>query len=339
MVIKSAGTGSLAYSEIASEFGSPKNNNIGAYRVSQTVGALSNLALDNSSNHAPLIPQSGQIRFSDFYGKRLNMVVDFYSGGTVYRQVGKSRYDANAVTVIGGFKKRPKSAAGTRVFIHVNKFIGSAKGGSTVCALRTGSFGSTCLLNVDVGGSGRILGAGGNGGKGADNENKGGGNGGNGTSGLGVNQTTTVKVFSGGIISAGFGGGGGGGGAYDTDKFDDELASGGGGGGGAGLPGGSGGPGGESWGSDGGGGGGGSTFSRGGGGGGGNADGEAKGGKGGNGGQNGSGAGGGGNGGGEKRSGGGSGGGNGYWLCSGGNSVSLLNSGSVRGGSTSAGGS
>lgn len=337
MVIKSAGTGSLAYSEIASEFGSPTNNNIGAYRVSQTVGGLSNLALDNSSNHVALIPQTGQIRFSDFYGKRLNMVVDFHSGGTVYRQVGKTRYDANAVTVIGGFKNKPKNPSGSRVFIHVNKFIGSAKGGSTTCALRTGSFPGT-LLNVDVGGSGRILGAGGDGGQGADNQGKNGGNGTNGTSGLGVNQTTTVKVFSGGIISAGFGGGGGGGGAYDTDKFDDELASGGGGGGGAGLPTGSGGPGGNSWEADGSPGANASTFSRGGGGNGGD-QGEAKGGKGGDGGQNGSGAKGGGSGSGEKASGGGSGGGDGFWLCSGGNSVSLLNSGSVRGSQTGSGGS
>ena len=69
MTIKNSGS-SLSFTEISNEFGQPPGKNIGAYRVSQNVGSLSNLPLDSG------IPQSGQIAFSDFYGKRLNNVVD-----------------------------------------------------------------------------------------------------------------------------------------------------------------------------------------------------------------------------------------------------------------------
>lgn len=61
MTIKASGS-SLSYTEIAAEFGSPTGKNLGAYRVSQTVGTLT-LPLDAG------IPSSGTIRFSDFYSK------------------------------------------------------------------------------------------------------------------------------------------------------------------------------------------------------------------------------------------------------------------------------
>ena len=69
------GSGRISFSDIRNEFGTPRNNNIGAYRVSETYGAMSNLPLDNG------IPQSGRINWSDFYNKRLNLIVDCYSGG------------------------------------------------------------------------------------------------------------------------------------------------------------------------------------------------------------------------------------------------------------------
>jgi len=65
----------ISFSDIRNEFGTPRDNNIGAYRVSETYGAMSNLPLDDG------IPQSGRINWSDFYNKRLNLIVDCYSGG------------------------------------------------------------------------------------------------------------------------------------------------------------------------------------------------------------------------------------------------------------------
>ena len=244
MPIKSSGT--LSFTNIKDEFGLPPNKNFGAYRISQTVGDLSNLALDNDDSFNALIPKSGEIKFSDFYNKRLNVIVNFYSGNQETRPAtGKSKYDANKVTVLGGFKARPTSTAGIKVYLHVNKSIGSAKGSSTLCALRTGSFSSSATVYVDVGDNGGIYGAGGNGGNGGGCG--GGGNGGNGTSALGV-QTSGVKVRvkSGGRIQAGYGGGGGGGGGHnDPDKnTQDHASKGGGGGGGAGYPTGTGGAGG-----------------------------------------------------------------------------------------------
>ena len=50
------GSGRISFSDIRNEFGTPQNNNIGAYRVSETYGAMfGNLPLDNG------IPQIGRI--------------------------------------------------------------------------------------------------------------------------------------------------------------------------------------------------------------------------------------------------------------------------------------
>ena len=74
MAIKGSGS-SLSFSEIEAEFGSNGSRSLGAYRLTQNVGSLSNLPLDSG------VPTSGTIKFSDFYGKRLNIVVDCFSGG------------------------------------------------------------------------------------------------------------------------------------------------------------------------------------------------------------------------------------------------------------------
>ena len=47
MTIKSSGS-SLSFTEITNEFGMPSGKNLGAFRVSQSVGSLSNLPLDTS---------------------------------------------------------------------------------------------------------------------------------------------------------------------------------------------------------------------------------------------------------------------------------------------------
>ena len=188
-------SGSISASQISNEFGQTTNISFGAYRVSQSVGTLSNLPLDTG------IPQSGSISFSDFYSKRLNIVVDFHSGGTESRQTARARYDNNNVTVIGGFKTRPSSGAGSRVITNVNKTIGSAQGNINNVALRTGSWESNTNLEMEIGSSGQLFGAGGNGG-GA------GGGGGNGTSALGIDYQPII-VTNRGYIQAGGGGGGG----------------------------------------------------------------------------------------------------------------------------------
>ena len=237
MAVKSSG--SLSFSEIESEFGSNNSRSLGNYRISQSVGTLSNRPLDIG------IPQgNSQIAFSDFYGKRLNVVVNFHTGGTEYRQNAKSRYNSNSVTVIGGF--RGKKQAGSKILIHVNKTIGSSQGSDSTVALRTGSWHSDVVLSVDIGSSGRLYGAGGDGGEGSDSFSDAGSNsatsGGNGTSALGIeHEETAVNIQSGGRIRCGFGGGGGGSGARQVDRGADRSACGGGGGGGAGLPAGNGG--------------------------------------------------------------------------------------------------
>jgi len=68
------GSGPISLSQISSEFGLPPSKNFGAYRVSETYSALTNMPLDTG------VPQSGPIKFSDFYNKKLNIIVDCYSG-------------------------------------------------------------------------------------------------------------------------------------------------------------------------------------------------------------------------------------------------------------------
>ena len=239
MAVKSSGS-PLSFSEIEAEFGQNSDRDLGEYRVSQTVGGLSNQPLDTG------IPQSGAIKFSEFYDKRLNVIIDYHSGSTENRPtVAKTRYDAAAGTgthtVIGGFATRPANSSGTKTRIHINKTIGSSNSNVNNCAVRTGTgWNAGTILTVEVGSSGAIYGAGGNGGEaGTSDSEKDGANGGSGSSGLGV-QFSGTTVINNGVISAGYGGGGGGG----YRKVDREelfsgpvyAASGGGGGGGQGLP-------------------------------------------------------------------------------------------------------
>ena len=237
-------SGQISYSDIQNEFGSPGNGGMGAYRVSQSVGTLNNLPLDSG------IPQSGQISFSQFYGKRLNCVTNLYSGSTDYRINARTIYNnsTNNVTCIGNFRTRPSNPDGKRHFININKTFGSAKSGNKfVAAVRTGTWGGSSTVSVDIGGSGRIFGAGGNGGNGRSGaSDQPGFNGGNGTTALAIEHNgTVVNHASGALVTCGFAGGGGGGSSRQEDS-QDRTAGGGGGGGGAGLPAGSGSTGGNS---------------------------------------------------------------------------------------------
>ena len=331
MTIKSSGS-SLSFSEIESEFGANGSRSLGGYRTTQSVGSLSNLPLDSG------IPTSGQIKFSDFYSKQLNVVVDCHSGSREDRISARGdKWNNNAVTVIGGF--RSKKESGSKIIINVNKKFCSNKDQQNRCALRTGSWDGSATVQVDIGGSAQILGAGGDGGKGADGINNNGNPGGDGSSGLGIEQNNvTVNISSGAVLRAGFGGGGGGGGGRQTDKRRDRRAGGGGGGGGMGCPPGNGGQGGSTGGGYGSGsgqpGGAGTETSGGGGGGGGNNGNQAYGGVGGSGGQASGNAGGGQN----RNTSGGSGGANGAAIRRiSGYNVTINNNGSITGSTTDTG--
>lgn len=270
------GESPISFSQIRTEFGDGTNTSTSPVRLGQyrrddasfsnkTVGSFSNQPIDTG------IPTSGTINVDAFHGKSLNVIVDYHSGsadeGGTRPEDAKSRYGSSASSlgnssgkwnVIGGYKNPNSNSAGTKVKINVNKGIGSqAVGGNGVeiCALRTGTWDANTILSVDVGGSGKIRGAGGDGGPGGDNENAG-SNGEEGNSALGIQYSgTTVNVASGGQIICGYGGGGGGGGDFQEDGFmfsdQERYAGGGGGGGGAGIPAGAGADGGEANGSGG----------------------------------------------------------------------------------------
>ena len=237
---------SISMGQIANEFGytdSPRTK-LGDYRTlangsnyPQTIGALSFSSICGTGSVAT---GNSPISMSQFRGQQLQQVVNFWASGKGgFRLNAKNRYNNNSsgdVAVVGNYRTRPSNSSGTKVHIHVNQAIGSERFDQDHCALRTGTWDSSTTLQVDVGGSGRIQGAGGFGGDGANGATNG-NQGGAGTSGLGVEYSPTqVNIASGGIISGGFGGGGGGGGAHDHDHKSERTASGSGGGGGAGLP-------------------------------------------------------------------------------------------------------
>ena len=238
MALQASGT--MKYSQIIAEFGTPNNGGLGEFRLGggENVGSLSNLPLDNG------VPVSGQIKFSDFYSKRLNQVVDLHSiGNNTTRQDAKDRWSNGNVHVVGSTKTgktQPPDTIDDRVIINVNNTIGSAKGTQTHCALKTGTWDSGTILEIEIGASGKLYGAGGDGGDGGSANNGKGEDGGVGSSALGIQYACTVNNL--GVIQSGYGGGGGGGGREQTTGGGKKTpavnngAPGGGGGGGAGLP-------------------------------------------------------------------------------------------------------
>ena len=255
------GENPISFSQIRTEFGDGTNTSSSPVRLGQyrrddsafnnkNVGGLTNLPLDTG------IPTSGTINVDSFHGKKLNVIVDYYSGSTENRPSdARTKYQAASASgnrvVVGGYKDRViDDSSGSKVIIHVNKTIGSAKDAVTRCAVRTGTgWESGTDLSIEVGGSGKIFGAGGNGGNGcpAESGGLGGIDGDTGSSALGISYSgTVVNLKSGALIRHGYGGGGGGGGSNGIEEaggqdslFLEHLGSG--GGGGAGLPGGTGG--------------------------------------------------------------------------------------------------
>ena len=214
MTIKSSGT-QLGFQEIEAEFGAQSPRSLGSYRHTQTVNGLVFNGIDSG------IPTSGEIKFSDFYSKSLNIVVDCFSGGDEFRINAKNnKWNNNSIVIINP-STVSKKETGTKITIRVNKKFGSDKSQDTNCALRTGTWNNPASVVVDLGSSAKILGAGGNGGRGADGITNPGVAGGDGSSGLGIeHQGTIVNYRSGSVIRAGFGGCGGGGGGRETSKPD-----------------------------------------------------------------------------------------------------------------------
>ena len=266
MTIKSSASPNppLSFTEIETEFGDNPARSLGQYRrdapsndfknASPTGSSLSNLPLDTG------IPTGATeaIKFSDFYGKKLNIVIDYYAdvqnlnkqaaGNNTMAATWRYQNQSERVKVVGGFRSRPLGSVasnyaftagdwqgGKKIFINVNQTIGGRKDNDrSDVALRTGNWPSGTELQVDIGSNGFLTGAGGDGGAGGSYD---GGNGGTGTSALGVEYPATIN--NGGVIRCGYAGGGGGAGAANdpSDKSTTDFGrSGGGGGGGAGLP-------------------------------------------------------------------------------------------------------
>ena len=199
-------SGQIKYSEIIAEFGTPNSGGIGEYRLSENVGSLSNLPLDTG------VPQSGQIKFSDFYSKKLNHVVDLYSiGNNTSRQNAKDRWNNGNVHIVGSTKTgktQPPDTIDDRVIVNVNATIRSAKGTQTHCALRTGTWDSNTTLEIEIGTSGKLYGSGGDGGAGGSANETPGTDGQTGSSALGIQYPCTINNL--GVIQSVYGGGGGG---------------------------------------------------------------------------------------------------------------------------------
>ena len=259
MTIKASGN-PLAFSEIEAEFGTTPARSLGQYRsddASFTNKSFSGSSLSNITLDAG-IPASGEIKFSQFYGKKLNLVVDYYAdvanlnkqaaGNNTMAATWRYQNQAERVKVVGGFRSRPIGAVssnyvltagdwqgGKKIIVNVNQTVGGRKDNvRSDVALRTGNWPSGTELQIDIGPSGFLTGSGGDGGNGGSYD---GGNGGNGTSALGVEYPATIN--NNGVIRCGYGGGGGGAGAANdpSDKSTTDFGrSGAGGGGGAGLP-------------------------------------------------------------------------------------------------------
>ena len=247
-------SGTITAQNIIDEFGNSNTNggmSLGAYRFqsNQTIGSLTFDRLDNGVPNG-----NASISYSQMRNKKLSFVVDYHSF-SADRDTSTAHIDAQVrwqqgnTTQVGNFKGTPAAGdwnGGKRVYINYNNTFGGVTNNTqSVVALRTGQFWpNNTEMFIEVGGSGKIFGAGGRGGHGSTGSGEG-GDATNGNSALGIDITTTsgnkscaINVRNGGYIQCGFEGGGGGGGAYDdpSKSQTDPVTSGGGGGGGAGRP-------------------------------------------------------------------------------------------------------
>ena len=250
MTINKSFGAQLSFHEIEDEFGQNPGRSLGRYRTThpdfgnKDLGDLENLPLDAG------IPVSGEIKFSDFYQKKLNVVIDCHT-------TGSNTYNHDAYTddflngkynIVGNYKTsitKSQWQGGKRVIIHINNTFGSqgAQNRNDVAFL-TGNYNNDInqsgwptdtSLTLDMGDEGLVGGKGGNGGD-TGNEESPGENGGFGTSGMKIPAGFQDEISGESRIFGGGGGGAGGPGAEQNNWGDKNSASGGGGGGGAGIP-------------------------------------------------------------------------------------------------------
>ena len=135
--------------DIEAEFGNNPLRSLGSYRNTHPDfnnesmvpfgGTLNDLPLDTG------IPKSGEIKFSDFYGKKLNIVVDLHSSGnTNYNlDVYANRFANGNYRIVGNYKTSITKngwRGGKKVIIHINKTFGSATASSqSHVAVKTGN--------------------------------------------------------------------------------------------------------------------------------------------------------------------------------------------------------
>ena len=105
MTIKNSGS-QLSFSEIEAEFGDNPGRSLGQYRRDDPSGNFDNASPSGSSlSNLPLdtgIPTSGEIKFSNFYSKQLNMIVDYFddtgsSGGEASNVLNRQDDGANTM--------------------------------------------------------------------------------------------------------------------------------------------------------------------------------------------------------------------------------------------------
>ena len=240
----------LSFGEIETEFGQNPGRSLGRYRTShpdfgnKNLGDLENLPLDTG------IPTSGAIKYSDFYGKKLNVVIDCHTTGnnTFGHDAYADRFLSGQYNIVGNYRTsitKSQWQGGKRVIIHINKTFGSENASSrNDVAFLTGNYNNNVnqngwptdtTLTLDVGDEGLVGGRGGNGGD-TGNEESPGEDGGVGTSGMKIPSGFQDEITGESRIFGGGGGGAGGPGAEQNNWGDKNSASGGGGGGGAGIP-------------------------------------------------------------------------------------------------------
>ena len=259
MAIPSDPNEPLRIFDIGKEFGIGPKKSLGEYRIRKTVGDMT-LSLDEG---IPMRTEGSEpdttteIRFSQFKGKRLNVVV-LYDEDEQRALGGHERYrdplkPENKV-IIGpdSEKSAPTDGKGSKVILHVTgeTTLSSNKNkqrnldpdntGQHRCALRTGSpeeWDETDppIIHINIGPNAVVSGAGGNGGAGGDVrvEEGDGGDGEDGSSAIGIAvPVEKIIIQPGGIVQAG-GGGGGGGAGVKNDRYQLSGPS---GGGGSGIP-------------------------------------------------------------------------------------------------------
>ena len=250
MAINKSLPNQLSFQEIEDEFGQNPGRSLGRYRTThpdfgnKDLGDLRDLPLDIG------IPKSGEIKFSDFYQKELNVVIDCHTTGnnTFNHDAYTDRFLNGKYDIVGRYRSsitKSQWQGGKKVIIHINKTFGSENASSrNDVAFLTGNYNNDInqtgwptdtTLALDVGDEGLVGGKGGNGGDTGNEESKG-EDGGVGTSGMKIPAGFQDEISGESRIFGGGGGGAGGPGAEQNDWGDKNSASGGGGGGGAGIP-------------------------------------------------------------------------------------------------------